>query len=62
MSARVNWVRTLRTIIVAAVLLIALIGAVLASIGTKAPVWQWACDPATLGAALPHAPVRPARG
>jgi hypothetical protein len=62
MSARVNWVRTLRTIIVAAVLLIALIGAVLASIGTKAPVWQWACDPATPRAEMPHAPVRPARG
>jgi hypothetical protein len=62
MSARINWVRTLRTIILAAVLLIALIGAVLASIGTRAPVWQWACDPATLGAALLHGAVRPAAG
>jgi Na+/citrate or Na+/malate symporter len=62
MSAKINWVRTLRTIVVAAVLLIALLGAVLASIGTKAPVWLWACDPATFGAAMPHAPIRPGPG
>ena len=62
MTARTNWVRTLRTIILAAVLLIALIGAVLASIGTNAPVWQWACDPATLGAALLYGPAWPAPG
>ena len=41
---------------------IALIGAVLASIGTNAPVWQWACDPAILGAALLYGPARPAPG
>jgi hypothetical protein len=62
MIARIDWVRTLRAIVVAAVLLIALIGAVLASIGTKAPVWLWACDPVTRGAALPHDPPQPARG
>ena len=36
--------------------------AVLASIGTNAPVWQWACDPAILGAALLYGPARPAPG
>ena len=59
MSARINWVRTLRAIVVAAVLLIALIGAVLASIGTKAPVWLWACETGTRGAAMP--PTRDSR-
>jgi hypothetical protein len=54
MSTRINWGRTLRTIAVAAVLLTALIGAVLASIGTHTPVWLWACDPTTIGAAVPH--------
>ena len=62
MSAKVNMVRTLRMIVIAAVLLIALLGAVLASIGTKAPVWLWACDPSTRGAALPGDTVRPAPG
>jgi hypothetical protein len=62
MSAKINWVRTLRTIVVAAVLLAALMGAVLASIGTKAPVWLWACDSVTRGAAVSHDPVRPAPG
>jgi hypothetical protein len=42
MSRKVDRVRTLRAIVVAAVLLIALIGAVLASVGTKAPNWLWA--------------------
>jgi hypothetical protein len=56
MSASINWVRTLRTIVVAAVLLIALLGAVLASIGMKGPVWLWACEPGT------HGPMRPAAG
>jgi hypothetical protein len=62
MSAQINWMRTLRTIVVAAVLLIALIGAVLASIGTRAPVWLWACDPITRGAATAHEPMRPYLG
>jgi len=52
MSTRIDWARTLRAIVVATVLLIALIGAVLASIGTKAPVWLWACEAGTQGAAL----------
>jgi len=62
MSARINWVRTLRAIVVATVLLIALIGAVLASIGTKAPVWLWAGETGTRGAALPLDPVPPPPG
>ena len=62
MSVRINWVRTLRAIVVAAVLLIALIGAVLASIGTKGPVWLWACGPATFGAAWSHDLARSAPG
>jgi hypothetical protein len=57
MSASINWARTLRTIVVAAVLLIALLGAVLASIGMKGPEWLWACEPGT-----PHGPVGPAAG
>jgi hypothetical protein len=62
MNGKISWARRLRTIVVAAVLLTALVGAVLASIGTKAPVWLWACDPVTRGAAMPHDPVRPAPG
>jgi hypothetical protein len=62
MNAKINWVRTLRAILVAGVLLIALIGAVLASIGTKAPVWLWAFEPSTHGVALPDDPMRPAPG
>jgi len=61
-SARIDWARTLRAIVVATVLLIALIGAVLASIGTKAPVWLWACEAGARGAALPQDPAQPARG
>jgi hypothetical protein len=57
MNASIDWVRTLRTILVAAVLLIALIGAVLASIGIKGPAWLWACEPGTS-----HGSVRPAAG
>ena len=52
MSVRINWVRTLRAIVVAAVLLIALIGAVLASIGTKGPGWLWACGPSDIRSGL----------
>jgi hypothetical protein len=62
MNARIDWVRTLRTIVIMAVLLIALLGAVLASIGTKAPVLLWAWEPGTRDAAMPHDPVRPAPG
>jgi hypothetical protein len=62
MNAKINWARTLRTIVVAAALLIALVGAVLVSIGTKAPVWLWACDPITRGAAMPHNPAMPGPG
>jgi hypothetical protein len=62
MSAKIDLRRTLRAILVAAVLLVALIGAVLASVGTKAPVWLWACGFGTYGAAMPHGPVRPAPG
>jgi hypothetical protein len=72
MSTKIDWARTLRAIVVAAVLLIALIGAVLASVGTNAPVWLWAFEvgpqraalaaPAAYaaGAALPHKTERPA--
>jgi hypothetical protein len=62
MNARIDWVRTLRTIVIMAVLLTALIGAVLASIGTKAPVWLWACEHDTRDAAMALDPVRPAPG
>ncbi len=62
MSANVDWVRTLRAIVIAAVLLTALLGAVLASIGAGAPVWLWASDPVTRGTALPHDAGRPAPG
>lgn len=44
MDMKINWVRTLRTMLVAAVLVIALVGAVLASIGARGPVLNWACD------------------
>jgi Na+/citrate or Na+/malate symporter len=62
MNARIDWARTLRAIVIATVLLIALIGAVLASIGTRAPVWLWAGEGGARGAALPHDPAQPARG
>ena len=45
MDLEIDWVRTLRTLAVAALLLIALLGAVLGSIGLTSPVWNWACDP-----------------
>jgi hypothetical protein len=71
MSTKIDRARTLRAIVVAAVLLIALIGAVLASIGTKAPNWLWASEAGAKGtalgafwapslAALPHDLERPA--
>ena len=52
MSTKIDRARTLRAIVVAAVLLIALIGAVLASVGTKAPDWLWACEAGAQGTAL----------
>jgi hypothetical protein len=52
MSTKIDRARTLRAIVVAAVLLIALIGAVLASVGTKAPDWLWASEAGARGAAL----------
>jgi hypothetical protein len=59
MDTNINWVRTLRTMAVAALLIIALLGALLASIGgARGPVWNWACDHAT----PPPSPARPAPG
>ena len=52
MSTKIDRARTLRAIVVAAVLLIALIGAVLASVGTKAPDWLWASEAGAQGTAL----------
>jgi hypothetical protein len=44
MDLNIDWVRSLRTLAVAALLVIALLGAVLGSIGLTSPVWNWACD------------------
>jgi hypothetical protein len=45
MDLNIDWARTLRTLAVAALLLMALLGAVLGSIGLTSPVWTSACDP-----------------
>jgi hypothetical protein len=42
MTMRSPWVRALRTIIVAGLLVLALAGAVLGSIGSGAQFWDWA--------------------
>jgi hypothetical protein len=66
MDLNIDWARTLRTLAVAALLLMALIGAVLGSIGLTSPVWSSACDRSTREAAPPPAqteatvPVMPA--
>jgi hypothetical protein len=45
MDVKIDWVRSLRTLAVATLLVIALLGAVLGSIGLTSPVWNWAaCD------------------
>jgi hypothetical protein len=43
MSLKLNWVRTLRTVVIAG-LVVALLGAVLGSIGAKGSAGNWACD------------------
>lgn len=43
MTPNARWMRTLRTIVVAGLLVIALLGAVLGSIGTRG--WNWAHSP-----------------
>jgi phage-related minor tail protein len=42
MTIRARWMRTLRMIVVAGLLAIALIAAVLGSIGSGAHMWDWA--------------------
>jgi hypothetical protein len=55
MSLHVAWVRTLRTIVVAGLLVIALLGAVLGLIGsTEESTWMWACHPGMPSAAIAH--------
>ena len=44
MSLDAGWVRALRTIVVAGLLVIALLGAVLGLIGATGPTWMWASD------------------
>jgi hypothetical protein len=61
MSLNVNWVRTLRTVVIAG-LVIALLGAVLGSIGAKESAWNWACDQGVRGALPAHDASRPAPG
>jgi hypothetical protein len=53
MSLNVAWVRTLRTIVVAGLLVIALLGAVLGLIGATGPNWMWASDPPGVRSAVP---------
>jgi hypothetical protein len=70
MDLNIDWVRLLRTLTVTALLVIALLGAVLGSIGLTSPVWNWACDrgahesapaPTSTGITLPLMPIaRPA--
>ena len=50
MSFNVAWVRTLRTIVVAGLLVIALLGAVLGLVGATEPTLMWACHPGMHGA------------
>jgi Na+/citrate or Na+/malate symporter len=51
MSIKVNYGRTLRTLALTGLLLIALLGAVLGSIGAKGPAWLWTCIPGAFLAA-----------
>jgi hypothetical protein len=62
MSSKMDWVRTLRTMGVAALLAIALLGAVLGSIGLTSPVWDWDCERSVKEAAPPPNATRPAQG
>jgi hypothetical protein len=55
MSMKLNWVRTLRTVVIAG-LVVALLGAVLGSIGAKGSAWNWACDHGVRGALPKPAP------
>jgi hypothetical protein len=41
MSCKLDWTRTARTIVIAGLLMLALLCAVLGSVGTKAPLWAW---------------------
>ena len=52
MSLNVAWVRTLRTIVVAG-LLIALLGAVLGLVGARESTSMWASDPSGMHSAVP---------
>jgi hypothetical protein len=61
MSLNVNWVRALRTAVIAG-LVIALLGAVLGSIGAKGSAWNWACDHGVREALPAHGTSRPAPG
>jgi hypothetical protein len=57
MSCNVSWVRMVRTIAVAALLVIALLGAVLGSVGTRGDLWNWAREPgARVAPGTPPAP------
>jgi hypothetical protein len=53
MSLNIAWVRTVRTIVVAGLLVIALLGAVLGLIGATGPTWMWASDPPGVRSAVP---------
>jgi hypothetical protein len=59
---RINWARTLRTLLVAGVLVIALLAAVLGLIGaTGGPAGMWAHDAGARNAAPPPALIGLAR-